>query len=547
MVKKILDLDTKDIFYYIFSSYFLFGMHVSIEHVGGYGLYLPFNIIGWMFISFLIGLGLYQISKSRKLFYSNLYIYCTIGSALLLIPFFYSNNIHAHLSVMRIFGLGGGLLLYLSFQQFGFNKKEKHGFLYVILCSVLIQILLKSFFLFKPEFGAMAQKNVFATFLATGTTIALFLLLIDKNAINNIIKKILVFGIPFLSCIHIYHLESRTGYLAIILGIITIILFGDRKNKNLQLWLGLLFIGLIVGSLTKRDTITSKAKQYSGNTRMATYQLTYEMIKENPIFGVGYGNFLSAFRLHYAKRKKEDPSIETIGNNNMDHPHNEILFWTVEGGIIPLIGLLIMAGGLLIIIWRAKLKSAWGMLGLTFPVLIHTQLELPFYISLVHWVTFIFIIYMIDNEFSKQFEINVEFVSIFRILSLSIPIIISIYMATTLKTAAVITQFERTGYRDPSLLVSIGNPHAWQKKYETLIMKLNLNIAKQTRDKNKLNDYIKWAEQYIEHSPYLFIYYDLATAHEAMGNGEKAWERYRYAQHLYPGAKWRDEDNSNPY
>ena len=110
MVKKILDLDTKDIFYYIFSSYFLFGMRVSVEPVGGYGLYLPFNIIGWMFISLLIGLGLYQISKSGKLFYSNLYIHCMMGSALLLIPFFYSNNIHAHLEVMRLFGLGGGLL-----------------------------------------------------------------------------------------------------------------------------------------------------------------------------------------------------------------------------------------------------------------------------------------------------------------------------------------------------------------------------------------------------------------------------------------------------
>ena len=45
--------------------------------------------------------------------------------------------------------------------------------------------------------------------------------------------------------------------------------------------------------------------------------------------------------------KKDEPSLETIGNNNMDHPHNEILFWAVEGGIIPfmdndLIGLLII-------------------------------------------------------------------------------------------------------------------------------------------------------------------------------------------------------------
>ena len=301
-------------------------------------------------------------------------------------------------------------------------------------------------------------------------------------------------------------------------------------------------MGLIAGSLTKSDTIARKSKQYSGSTRMTTYQLTYEMIKKNPIFGVGYGNFLSAFRLHYAKRKKEDPSIETIGNNNMDHPHNEILFWSVEGVIIPLIGLLIMAGGFLIAIWRTEQKSSWSMLGLTFPILIHTQLELPFYISLIHWVLFIFIIYIIDSDISKQFEINIEFLSIFRVVSLAIPIIISIYMATTLQTASVITQFERTGYKEPSLLVSIGNPHAWQKKYETLIMKLNLNIAKQTKNIEKLNHYIDWANRYIEHSPYLFIYYDLATAYEAIGNGEKAWEIYRYAQYLYPGAKWRDEN-----
>ena len=541
MMKKVLDLKPKDMFYYVFSSYLLIGMHISFEHVGGYGLYLPFNIIGWMFISILIGLGLFQVSKTERLIYSNLFIYCLIGSALMLLPFFYSNNVHADLAVMRILGLGGGLLLYLSFQQFEFKKEEKIRFLYVILGSVIIQILLRSFSLFDPEFGAMAQKNVFATFLATGTAIALFLLVNEKDGFNNIIKQILVFSIPFLSCIHIYYLQSRTGYLSLIIGVGFILLFGDRRNKNLLIGIGLLFIGLVAGSITKRETIAKSEKQYSGNTRLATYQLTFEMIKDNPVLGVGYGNFLSAFRSHYAKRKKDDPSLETIGNNNMDHPHNEILFWAVEGGIIPLIGLLIIAGAFLNMTWRSKQKSSMAMLGLVLPILIHTQLELPFYISLIHWFLFIFIIYMIESEISRQFEINIEFLSIFRVLSLSIPIIISVYMATTLKTASAITRFERTGYKDPSLLVSISNPHAWQKKYETLIMKLNLNIAKKTNDLDNLNDYINWAEQYIEHSPYLFIYYDLATAYEAIGNGEKAWEIYRYAQYLYPGAKWRDE------
>ena len=62
------------------------------------------------------------------------------------------------------------------------------------------------------------------------------------------------------------------------------------------------------------------------------------------------------------------------------------------------------------------------------------------------------------------------------------------------------------------------------------------------KDDNKIKGYILWAENYVQHSPYLFVYYDLATAYESLGNREKAWDIYRYAKHLYPGAKWRDEN-----
>ena len=164
-MKKILDLNIRNTFFYIFSIYFLLGMHISIDHVGGHGLYLPFNIIGWIFVSLLIGMGLYQISCSEKLFITKLQIYFLIGSTLLVVPFFYPNNVHASLALMRIMGLFGGLLLYLSFSQFQFSKEEKNKFLYVILGSVLIQILLKHSSLIQPQFSAMAQKNIFSSFL----------------------------------------------------------------------------------------------------------------------------------------------------------------------------------------------------------------------------------------------------------------------------------------------------------------------------------------------------------------------------------------------
>ena len=184
------------------------------------------------------------------------------------------------------------------------------------------------------------------------------------------------------------------------------------------------------------------------------------------------------------------------------------------------------------------------MAGLVIPILIHTQLELPFYLSLIHWFIFIFLLYFMDEEYGILHEAKIQLPVFICIIAILLPIIIIYYMATTLQTAKAITRFERTGFSKPSLLVYVKNPRAWQKKYETIVMKLDLRIAKQTKDYKKLKDYIDWAENYVKHSPYLFIYYDLATAYQAMGDKEKAWEVYRYAQYLYPGAKWRDELDS---
>ena len=557
MNKIIPDLNPKNLFKAIFTLYMLVGMHFNMEHVGGYGLYLPFNIIGWMFVSLLIGLGLWQIGKTGKILFSQFHCLSWIGFGLMCLPLLYPNNEHADLAIMRLLGLGGGLLLYLSFQQFRFKKIDLYWFFYILLGGVLIQTFhgLSEHFLpieswlrisIERSFGVLRQNNIMATFLVTGAAVSLFLLLNDKSVDGSLGKQVMIYSIPLLTSAFFLPLQSRTGYLTFIIALGLLLLFGLQKQKKKQvaIWLGLVLIGLLIGFKTPYESRPAKALDYSENTRMVTYQLTTELIKNNPLFGVGYGNFLTAFRLHYAERKQEEPSLKTIGNSNMDHPHNETLFWMVEGGIIPLAGLLIIAGGFLIMLWKVKQKKAWAMAGLITPILIHTQLELPFYLSLIHWFIFIFLLYCMDEEYGIWHEAKIRLTVFIRIVAILLPIIIISYMATTLQTARAITRFERTGFSKPSLLVSVNNPRAWQKKYETLVMKLDLGIAKQTKDYKKLKDYIDWAEGYVKHSPYLFIYYDLATAYQTMGNKEKAWEIYRYAQYLYPGAKWRDELNS---
>ena len=72
-------------------------------------------------------------------------------------------------------------------------------------------------------------------------------------------------------------------------------------------------------------------------------------------------------------------------------------------------------------------------------------------------------------------------------------------------------------------------------------MTLQLNIARKTKNSEGFQDYIQWAEKYVKHSPYPFIYYDLAKAYEAIGDKEKAWEVYNYAKYLFPNIPWQED------
>ena len=534
-----------------FGFYVLFAIHIPISHIGGSGLYLPFNVLSWIFVSLIIGLGSWQIYKSRKLYFSSFILQSWIGFAFLILPLSYGNNDHSNFTFFRIIGLGLGILLLISYHQFRFKKNDIYDFLYMFLGLLFIQSLFILYQQFAPDlsfsliqsiahFGPFAQKNIFATYLSTGLIISFVLLIIDENAWSIGWKRFLVHSIPLITMSHYLFLHSRTGYLSIILSMSLIILINYQKLKRAKIWFTLAFVGLLFSFISQQESRPTNAIEYSKNSRETTYLLTLELIRENPAIGIGYGKFLKSFREHYAKRKSTDPNIQLLGNNNMDHPHNEILFWTVEGGIIPLLGILFIIGSFLNIIWKAKKKIAWSHLVLLLPITIHLQLELPFYISAIHWFTFIFLIFIVDSEHGKEYMIAINIPELFRVFSIMFPLIVCTYMLTTLQTMSLMTKYERSGYKEPFLLASGLNFHALQKKYETLVMKLNLETGKRTKDENKIKAYILWAENFIEHSPYLFIYYDLATAYEAINDRKTGWEIYNHAKYLYPGAKWQD-------
>ncbi|MFT5558913.1 MAG: O-antigen polymerase, partial [Sphingobacteriales bacterium] len=171
------------------------GAHYFQHNHGGSGLELAQNNVVWMFFSTLIGLGLWKISVQKKIFYSRFTVFLLSAIGLFLIPLLYPNNALADQSYTRLIGLFAGFLLFVSLQQFQFDKKNLEKLLLLIVLAGFIQAcysLTQDYLLpadnifgydvgYGRPYGIFQQPNVLASFMATTLILAGYLLLQIKT------------------------------------------------------------------------------------------------------------------------------------------------------------------------------------------------------------------------------------------------------------------------------------------------------------------------------------------------------------------------------
>ncbi|GEK14478.1 PglL family O-oligosaccharyltransferase [Aliivibrio fischeri] len=542
---------------------FFFCAHFFQPNPGGSGLHLAFNAASWIPASIAIAIALFHIAKQGILKFSTLSIVLFISVCLLSIPLLYQEA-SPHLATGKFLGLWAGLLFFITLQQFSFSNKQKQWLLWCIIGSVLIETLFGYIqYLFleagnsfgynviaNRPYGIFQQPNVMASFLVTGLAIASYFLARQPIKYReNIIALTLLYATIIFTLPLIAVLASRTGWLSATFSLVLLVPYMWKycTKPRFISWLLALVIGFsgsfALLDVSKNDDISkvSLASQKADldSPRRYTFPQALDMFLEKPVTGYGYGNFEAEYILYTAKQHQLSSDYKP-GLPSMDHPHNEILYWGVEGGIVAILGLLLAAGGVLAKIRRSKLDTQFALLALIAPIFIHSQLEYPFYHSMIHWFTFIILLFWIDQLSCKYKKYRISDISkiTLRVSSLVLPIVTGFYMLSTLHTNWVLTQFETTKPMNPEILSRVTNPVVWEDRFNWDVLSTQLKIGIINKKPELIKPYIEWSQELIKTKPRPAFYQNLIIAYQALGDEKRAEDIRREAIYLFPKSKF---------
>ncbi|WP_166371698.1 PglL family O-oligosaccharyltransferase [Psychromonas sp. SA13A] len=534
-------------FFISFTLLMGFGAHYFQHNQGGSGLELAVNNVVWIFFSLLIGLGLWKISAQQKIIYSKYTAIIFIALGLFFVPVFYPNNVLADQSYTRLLGLFAGILLFLSLQQFNFTRQQVEKILLLVVLAGLIQAcysLMQDYLLsadnyfgynvgYGRPYGIFQQPNVLASFMATTLILSGYLL----QRIDN--KKLHIF-LLLTAMLNIWVITvamSRTGYLGTAIALVLIAPWAWQTNKKR---LGLFVLAIILGTgfaSMKGDALGARNIEVmkEGGARVQMYQNSWDMIKEKPLLGYGYGSFEKSYLVTTAEKVKNGQSKPESAV--LTHPHNDLLFWAIEGGVAPILGILLLVFTFILLLCSFKLNKALALLALVVPIAVHTQTEYPLYHSALHWLVLIVLVFYVDYESETTHQKRFTPTFFLRVTGTLIPLFTAIFMVTNLFTIAKITAFERSQNPDIRILMHIVNPLVFDTNFTFHLYNFRLNGAIQSGNEAEIKQIINELETTVYRSPKPFYFHILYLAYKHSEQPEKALQTLQYARFLYPKDK----------
>lgn len=525
----------------IFTLYLLIGMHIVLPTPGGYGLYLAPNIIGWIFIALLISFGLLLAVKYKQFIVYKDMGFILIALSLLLLPILFDSR-YSSIAIPRMLALLGGCLLFFSLYQCQFTNKQRKMLLAILYVGIYIEVfigviqfyILNAFDIqvlgytpiYGRPYGSFTQPNVMSSFINTGFALSLYF--IAKDYCRTTLSKASVLFFIFSSTVLIVLLQSKTGYLTFCMVLpffvpSAIRSFGKFKTSTL-----LIVVGIAVGMFSQLYVAKNVIKENIASdqgVRTTIYSVGARMVINSPLKGHGYGSFEKTYREFHIKLMQKDKSLEPP-LVDLEHPHNEVLLWVIEGGLIAFIGVLVFVAFIFRLIKKQKgWHNRFFFIAILLPLLLHSQLEYPFSHSIVHFVMLIVLLWFfsyskvektISEEGSSEFNSfkawNITNTLSVRVFAWSLSLVIIPFMLTTMHTAYLMEQYKRSGNQNTDYITAIVNPLAWQHYYEMVIYTQGLMNGYKNRNPQALHRYIDWGAEFVKHTPRAVIYNNMLAA-----------------------------------
>lgn len=502
-------------------------------NTGGLGLALTYNIPIWTVASWIIMVGVLLTIINKSFIYPKLWPYIVAFPLIVIINSLMVDAIQPTEWLFRQLYLLGGVFFLFTLFQFQSKQIVLDRVLFILVVATGLHGLLGTMQIMAPHYlpayfsssndsvprGMFQQINVQASFLATGLIISVYVISRPSfRLVSFFTKSVLVIGFT-LAMYVVVASGSRVGLLSLLLGLPLIVWsrFHQLRPHKVLLLVLLLgsFGGFFVGQAGLENTLDKtaqlKAQSYS-SSRIAMYTIGLELLAQEPVHGYGIGGFLRAWNTQasdFVIRHPESSLPQTV-----NHPHNEVLFWMIEAGLPALFGMIVFAVGVGIALYRCGFQRGGAYAAMLLPISLHTQVELPFYISSLHWFVWLFLLYLVlrHNTKTARVKLSIAMTRLIQVMTVGSAVGVTLFMINTARAQADLYTFLYTkNAQYPYLQVALNN--FYTKSYaEQIAMRSMLYSSIEHADKSKVELFENWALDYVAKRPELKMYEDLISA-----------------------------------
>jgi O-antigen polymerase len=524
-------------------------------NLGGRGLELTFNIAAWAAAVSVICCAIFFIAFRKSIRLPKQYLLFIAVPAVIILNNLVSGSSQPVVFFFRELYILGGLFFFFALFQFKLRPYQLEWILLAIVLSTLVHSTIGILQVFNPEIfngwfatkgddvprGIFQQINVQVSFLATGIAIAIYLFSrpIAKR-LNPVLAGLVVVSIGLSSFVIIYS-GSRVGLLSLVISLLLLFIFRSKQLLHNKVLVLCAIIAITSGAILGKGGMESSfaktaniAQGASRDARVNMYRIAFELIAQKPVLGHGIGNYLRVWNLQTGDYFARHP--DALLPSYITHPHNEIVYWLIEGGVVIVSGILAAIVAVLSGLIACGRRRAAGYIAMLLPVTLHTQVELPFYISSIHWFLWLFLIFVVmrHQTFTKSLSMSAAASKLVQASGLTLFVGSLYFLHHSSRAQTDIWNYvNRQADNSSRLEIALGN-HYFGGKAEELAMRVSLYNAVAADDTGQIMQYIQWSSNRLAIRPTLKLFEDLNYAFTHLNDHESQCEVIKLGLSMYP-------------